>query len=52
MTHFKLIIFILFCLILVGYSYFIEPNQLEINRYIVQDEQLKGVKIVLQVIFI
>ena len=46
MKHFKLIIFILFCLILVGYSDFIEPNQLEINRYIVKDEQLKGVKIV------
>ena len=31
---------------LVGYSYFIEPNQLELNKYIVQDEELKGIKIV------
>ena len=45
--HLKLIIFILFCLFLAGYSYFIEPNRLEVNRYVVQDEQLKGVKIVL-----
>ena len=44
--HLKLIIIILFCLLLAGYSYFIEPNRLEINRYVVQDEQLKGVKIV------
>ena len=33
-------------LILAGYSYFIEPNRLELNRYVVQDEQLKGIKIV------
>ena len=46
MKHLKLIIFIIFCLLLAGYSYFIEPNSLEVNRYIVQDEQLKGVKIV------
>lgn len=44
--HLKLIIFILFCLLLAGYSYFIEPNRLEVNRYIVQDSQLKGIKIV------
>ena len=44
--HLKLIIFIIFCLLLAGYSYFIEPNRLEVNRYVVQDEQLKGVKIV------
>lgn len=46
MKHLKLIIFILFCLLLAGYSYFIEPNRLEVNRYVVQDEQLKGVQIV------
>lgn len=44
--HLKLIIFIIFCLLLAGYSYFIEPNRLEVNRYVVQDEHLKGVKIV------
>ncbi len=44
--HLKLIIFIIFCLLLAGYSYFIEPNRLEVNRYVVQDEQLKGIKIV------
>ena len=43
MKNLKLIIF---CLLLAGYSYFIEPNTLEVNRYVVQDEQLKGIKIV------
>ena len=40
------IFLILIILALAGYSYFIEPNRLEVNRYVVQDEQLKGVKIV------
>ena len=40
------ILFIVLILALVGYSYFIEPNQLEVNKYVVQNEQLKGVKIV------
>lgn len=31
---------------LAGYSYFIEPNMLEVNKYVIQDEQLKGIKIV------
>lgn len=44
----KLIKYFLIILILAlaGYSYFIEPNMLEVNRYVVQDEQLKGIKIV------
>ena len=47
MTKFlKKYICIIFILLLAGYSYFIEPRQLELNSYIVQDEQLKGVKIV------
>ena len=40
------ILFIIIILALAGYSYFIEPRQLELNKYVVQDEQLKGVKIV------
>ena len=44
--HWEVIIFISFCLLLAGYSYFVEPNRLEVNRYVVQDEQIKGVKIV------
>lgn len=40
------IFLILIILALAGYSYFIEPNRLEVNHYVVQDEQLKGVKIV------
>lgn len=46
MKYLKFAILISFCLLLVGYSYFIEPNRIEVNRYIVQDGQLKGVKIV------
>ncbi len=40
------IFLIIVILALAGYSYFIEPNQLEVNKYAVQDEQLKGIKIV------
>jgi len=40
------ILFITIILALVGYSYFIEPNRLELNKYVVHDEQLKGIKIV------
>ena len=40
------ILFVIIILALVGYSYFIEPNRLELNRYVIQDEQLKGIKIV------
>lgn len=43
----KLLYFIIICfIVLAGYSYFIEPNLLEVNRYVVQNEQLKGIKIV------
>lgn len=44
--HLKLTILILVCLVIAGYSYFIEPRQLEFNKYVVQDAQLKGIKIV------
>ncbi len=41
------IIIYLFIFILLGvYSLFIEPNKLEVNRYKIQDTQLKGIKIV------
>ena len=29
-----------------GYSYFIEPNKLEVTNYTIQDKELSGVKIV------
>ena len=40
------ILIIIFGLIIAAYGYFIEPRMLEINRYVVQDSGLKGVKIV------
>ena len=40
------IILILLFIILICYSYFVEPNKLELNKYIIEDSQLKGVKIV------
>lgn len=40
------ILLIVIILAFAGYSYFIEPNRLEVNHYIVQDSQLKGIKIV------
>ena len=46
MKNWYKILFIIIILALAGYSYFIEPNQLEVNKYFVQNEQLKGVKIV------
>lgn len=46
MKNWHKILFIIIILALAGYSYFIEPNQLEVNKYFVQNEQLKGVKIV------
>ena len=33
-------------LLLAGYSYFIEPNKLEVTNYTIQDKELSGVKIV------
>lgn len=32
--------------LLAGYSYFIEPNKLEVTNYTIQDKELEGVKIV------
>ena len=31
------VFFIIIILALAGYSYFIEPNRLELNKYVVQD---------------
>lgn len=42
----KLIIFAIFLIILFSYSYFIEPNKLEVNHYTVNSPDIKGVKIV------
>ena len=39
-------IFLIFGIILVLYSYFVEPNRLEIKNYKIQDRELSGVKIV------
>ena len=33
-------------LLLAGYSYFIEPNKLEVTNYTIQDKELSGIKIV------
>ena len=33
-------------ILLAGYSYFIEPNKLEVANYTIQDKELEGVKIV------
>ena len=33
-------------ILLAGYSYFIEPNKLEVTNYTIQDKELSGVKIV------
>ena len=32
--------------VIVAYSFFVEPNRLDLNKYVIQDSQLKGVKIV------
>lgn len=45
-TQIKILFIIFIILALAGYSYLIEPNRLEVNKFVVQDEQLKGVKIV------
>jgi len=39
-------IFLIFAILIAGYSYFIEPRKLEINRYTIQEPTLKGLKIV------
>jgi predicted MPP superfamily phosphohydrolase len=38
--------FIIITIILAIYSFFIEPNQLKLNKYIVKDKELIGIKIV------
>ena len=40
----KLILIIV--ILLAGYSYFIEPNKLEVTNYTIQDKELSGIKIV------
>lgn len=40
------IFLIVLIIVLAGYSYFIESNRLELNKYAVHDDRLKGVKIV------
>ena len=44
MIHLKILIII--GILLAGYSYFIEPNKLEVTNYTIQDKELSGVKIV------
>ena len=46
MKKWQIILLTIIILVLAGYSYFIEPRQLELNKYTVQDAQLRGVKIV------
>ena len=38
------VFFIIIILALAGYSYFIEPNRLELNKYVVQDSGVNGIK--------
>lgn len=40
------ILFLIPIIILISYSYFIEPRKLEVNKYIVKNAQVKGIKIV------
>ena len=46
MKNLCLKIFLIIGLLLAGYSYFIEPNKLEVTNYTIQDKELSGVKIV------
>ena len=46
MKKYLLITLFIITLLLAGYSYFIEPNKLEITNYTTQDKELSGVKIV------
>lgn len=39
-------IFLIITLLLAGYSYFVEPNKLEVTNYTIQDKELEGIKIV------
>ena len=46
MKKYLLITLFIITLLLAGYSYFIEPNKLEVTNYTIQDKELNGVKIV------
>ena len=46
MKKYLLITLFIITLLLAGYSYFIEPNKLEVTNYVIQDKELNGVKIV------
>lgn len=46
MKKYLLITLFIITLLLAGYSYFIEPNKLEVTNYTIQDKELSGVKIV------
>ena len=46
MKNLHLKILLIIGLLLAGYSYFIEPNKLEVTNYTIQDKELEGVKIV------
>lgn len=46
MKKYLLITLFIITLLLAGYSYFIEPNKLEVTNYAIQDKELSGVEIV------
>ena len=46
MKNLFLKIFLIIGILLAGYSYFIEPNKLEVTNYTIHDKELAGVKIV------
>lgn len=46
MKKYLLITLFIITLLLAGYSYFIEPNKLEVTNYTIQDKELSGIKIV------
>lgn len=46
MKNLYLKILIIIVVLLAGYSYFIEPNKLEVTNYTIQDKELSGIKIV------
>lgn len=46
MKNLYLKIFLIIGFLLVGYGCFIEPNKLEVTNYVIQDQELSGVKIV------
>lgn len=46
MKNRNLIIFILFILLMTIYCFIVEPNKLEITRYVIRDSELGGIKVV------